>query len=57
VTTSGTMTRSQIQNALRYFDIDITPLEAVAVAYDRFVFVIPSFLVTPAAIAGAVRSV
>jgi hypothetical protein len=39
--TSGTMTASQMRKAFRYFDIDITPLEAGAVAYDRFVFVIP----------------
>jgi hypothetical protein len=40
--TSGTMTPSQIRKALRYFDIDITPREAGAVAYDRFVFVFTS---------------
>ena len=39
--TSGTMTPSQIRKALRYFDIDITPREAGAVAYDLFVFVVP----------------
>jgi hypothetical protein len=40
--TSGTMTPSQIRKAFRYFDIDITPREAGAVAKDRFVFVITS---------------